>query len=155
MKCFKSRELCTEGSRPCRVWLKTRTAEEQRSKRCGACPLCALCCVRGPEALGFPRGPSETNGTCISEACRKTVCKLFPSAFLQKAAKSVRAQKVREIVKKFGNRRETIHVDPWEHTTISVRFFWHFFTSCALQNLQTSQATLAWFHFLVAVWLPC
>ena len=63
VKCFKSRELCTEASSRAGFGsrLKTWTAEEQQSEKCGACLLCALCCVRGPEALGFPRGPSKTN----------------------------------------------------------------------------------------------
>ena len=69
MKCFKSRELCTEASSRAGFGsrLKTWTAEEQQSEKCGACLLCALCCVRGPEALGFPRGPSKTNASTLIE----------------------------------------------------------------------------------------
>ena len=55
-------------------WLKTRTAEEQRSKRCGACPLCALCCVRGSEALGSPRGLGNERGSGAS--CSKAMASL-------------------------------------------------------------------------------
>ena len=63
MKCFKTRELCTEtssragfGSR-----LKTWTAEEQQSEKVWSVPALCVVCVRDPEALEFPRGPSKTN----------------------------------------------------------------------------------------------